>query len=149
MIDSKFINGHQLCLFLSLGQVFSKMYFFNPGFSIEKRTDLFLKVALFSFVINVILNFILVPNFGVIGASISTCISAFSFWIIQHYYSNKLYTVSYNLKLTIVYLLVLILSFTLLNYLEYKYSIFVFVISVSTMLLFGKKSLLTAIKFKF
>jgi len=65
--------------------------------------------------INIILNFLLIAKYGMIGAAIATIISYASYFVIYYKMNQKLYFVPYNrLHLVFVVFTVLVFSFVML-----------------------------------
>lgn len=61
------------------------------GISIEKKTHLISKAAWFAVVVNVLLNFLLIPKFGAVGAAVATAITYLSLTSIYMYLTQKLH----------------------------------------------------------
>ena len=117
MVSDEFQSASVLLVWMIIGQIFSKMYFFSPGFSIARKTKMLLKVTvLFSF-INFVINFFFIKRWGVWGSAVATAITAFGYFIVQLVYSHKYYPVRYNYKTVLlnisVFLLVVLI--TILN----------------------------------
>lgn len=145
LVNAKFFYGHSLCFILCLGQFFSKIYFFNPGFAIEKKTTIFLTITVISSIINLGINYFLVPRMGILGAAIATGISAILYFVLLFIYSNKYYQINFQLKEPIVSFLLLIITYLLVLLSDYKYSIVVFVI-VTALLAFINRNVFINIK---
>lgn len=58
------------------------------GISIVKRTNFSMFVSLISLMLNIILNYILIPKFGAQGAAISCCLSFYLFFILKTEFSR-------------------------------------------------------------
>jgi O-antigen/teichoic acid export membrane protein len=128
MLHGDFIQGHRFCLLLCLGQLFSKMYYFNPGFAIEKKTSIFLYITIISSAINFCINILLIPKFGILGACIATSCSSFVYFIILFFYSNKYYSIKYFYKNPIINVVLLLSSYFYLIYSQYQHHILVFIL---------------------
>jgi O-antigen/teichoic acid export membrane protein len=145
LVNAKFFYGHSLCFILCLGQFFSKIYFFNPGFAIEKKTTVFLTITVISSVINFGINYLLVPRMGILGAAIATGISAILYFILLFIYSNKFYKINFQLKEPILSFLLLIITYLLVLLSDYKYNIVLFIM-VAALLVFINKNVFIKIK---
>ncbi len=145
LVNTKFFYGHNLCFILCLGQFFSKMYFFNPGFAIEKKTTVFLTITVISSIVNLGINYILVPSIGILGASIATCVSAIIYFALLFIYSNKFYKISFQLKQSIISFVFLILTYLLVVYLNYNYSVIIF-LAASAFIIFINKNIILKVK---
>ena len=76
---------------LTLSAIFSGIYGFNYGLYIGKKTGLVAIINIVSGLINIGLNFILIPYLGLLGAAWATCLAiiintTFSLWFSQKYY---------------------------------------------------------------
>jgi len=96
-IDSKYQRNSSLILILSLGFVFQGFYFLVTNYLFfEKRTSVLSLLTGLSAVCNLVLNYIMIPHFGMIGAAYASCISYFIFWLITwritHFYSPMPWT---------------------------------------------------------
>ncbi len=90
------------------------MYIFAPGLGIAKKTKIVMFISFLSALINVILNFILIPIYGLEGAAFATLISAFLVFVIRLYASNQHYKIPYVFdKLVISFLISLVVAYIL------------------------------------
>ena len=76
----------------------SGMYIFAPGLTITKNTKAFGIVNLMAALLNVILNFALIPYLGITGAALATLTSAFGAFAALMIKSQKVYLVPHNWK---------------------------------------------------
>jgi len=84
---------------LVLATLFSGMYVFTPGLSIEKKTKLISIISVLGAVINISLNFIMIPAFGIIGASSVTLASSIFMFFAYFYFSQKYYYIPFPKKI--------------------------------------------------
>ena len=61
---------------LGLANIFSRMYVYSPGLSIKKKTRTFAVIFIGGAILNIVLNFLLIPVMGIQGAALATCLSA-------------------------------------------------------------------------
>jgi len=95
---------------LSCGtQLLLGIYFFAPGIAISKKTYWSIASVGAGSIINFCLNFFMIPTFGILGASISTFISALLYIIVLFYLNNKLYKIDYHF-IRILSALIILLS---------------------------------------
>lgn len=80
-VDAKFAEGSKYVIWITLGYFFQGMYllFANIIFYLKKTKVLFY-MSFVNIVINLVLNYFLVPKFGPIGAAITLCISYLIFF---------------------------------------------------------------------
>jgi O-antigen/teichoic acid export membrane protein len=76
LASKKFHEAHRLLPFIVGGLMLSATQtFFKPGLLIHKRAINFARVTLFAGIINIVLNVIMLPSIGLLGAAIATLIS--------------------------------------------------------------------------
>ena len=86
------------------------------GISLEKRTMLFSRIAWIAALINLILNYFLIPVWGALGASISTAISFLSLTTLYYYFTQKLHPIIVQ-KAPLLFLSAAILGFVFTSFL--------------------------------
>lgn len=64
-------------------------YMFFPGLSIAKKTSILAFINILSGLFNILLNYLMIPKYGVIGAAYSTLISASLYFTMNAYFSEK------------------------------------------------------------
>lgn len=82
---------------LILGILFSQSYIFMPGATIAKRTKYFLYINLSAAALNIGLNLILIPSFGLYGVAIATMTSHFLTFVLHYTVSQRYYRVLHNM----------------------------------------------------
>lgn len=103
------------------------------GINFKKKPKYHILIATVSCLINVIGNYILVPEFGAKGAAISTGFSYIIFFTMRTIISLKFFKVNYKLKNTYISLLMLFLFALYSSFYKYSYfntiiAIFIFLI---------------------
>ena len=83
-------------IFLTLAILLSNMYIFAPGITIAKKTHLNLYINIVGALLNVVLNYILVPKFGIEGAATSTLLTYIIVFSMYMYFSQKFYYVPHK-----------------------------------------------------
>ena len=76
--------------------VLSSMYIFAPGLGIAKKTKHIALIYILTAIANSILNFVLIPPLGIMGAALATLISASCSFALYMFLSQKFYKVPYN-----------------------------------------------------
>lgn len=72
----------------------------NLGLLLKRKTKYIAYKTIGAAVLNIILNFLLIPQFKMMGAAIATAISFFALYLVTYYLSNRFYKIPYeNLKL--------------------------------------------------
>lgn len=93
----EFINAYKIVpLILFSYFVYGENEFYTLGIQIRNKTYLTSVIMLIGGVLNIILNIILIPSYGMYGAAIATVISYVTINLINMIFSNKLYKVKYN-----------------------------------------------------
>ena len=103
------------------------------GITIEKKVYLYARISWVIVVLNIILNFLLIPSFGSVGAAISSLICYFIMNFIYFYYTQKLHPIKFSKNIfygQIVYAMIFIFIALLLfdktisfNYVAFKIAI--------------------------
>jgi len=92
-----------------------KGYYIDIIFQLHKRTDIQLIITLFMAIVNILINIILIPKYGAIGAAISTLVAFLLGSVLSWIYSRKLLFIPQkigdNSKVFISGLIVLIFSY--------------------------------------
>jgi O-antigen/teichoic acid export membrane protein len=96
--------------YIALGYVFAgaKAVAFT-GLYLKHKTKYIAYITIGAAVLNIILNFLLIPKFGMYGAAVTTMVSYFIFFIITMNISNKYYSIPYE-KLKILMMLIVSLG---------------------------------------
>jgi O-antigen/teichoic acid export membrane protein len=102
---------------LVLALLFSNMYVFMPGIGIRKKTHLIFLISIFAAFINIVLNYFLIPIFGILGAALATAIGYFAAFLCFVFFSQKLYYVPHKWQGLVV--LFFIASFFVYLYFRY------------------------------
>jgi len=115
LVGMAYWSGLNIVPLILLSYVFYGMYInLMAGIYIEKKTKYLPYITGFAAIVNVILNFILIPIFGMMGAAITTLISYIAMTAGIYYISQKYYKIHYeNFKI------VLLLSFMVIGYILY------------------------------
>ena len=92
LLDAKYSSAYQLVPLIMIGILFGQIgSLFNRSFYQEKKTKKIMLLALSSAVLNIFLNFLLVPKYGSFGAAYATTITFIFFFVIKYFYSKKYY----------------------------------------------------------
>ena len=87
------------------------MYIFTPGLWLYKKTKTMTKISIFTCILNVLLNYLLIPYLGLIGAAIATFLSSSLNFILYVYQSQKYYYLEFNwIKLATLFLVTIVLA---------------------------------------
>jgi len=106
-----FIPGLKTTPFLAFSFFLYGLYYFRiMGLLFEKKTGLISVVQVFSAIMNVILNFLLVPKYSYVGAAISLAISYLFMFGMSSFLSQKFYPIVINKKLETLGIILVIVN---------------------------------------
>jgi len=117
LIHNSYWSGMGIIPIVLAGYFFNGVYNnFAAGFHIEKKTD-YLPIAIgVAAILYVILNFALIPFYGIYGSAYATLIAYFVSAVILYLYSRKVYEIKYEwnrisilIILTIIFYLLFLL----------------------------------------
>ncbi len=84
---------------LTLAFLFRAMFIFpNCAIQFKERTAVMSLVTVAGAVLNLGLNFVLIPRFGMMGAAITTAITLFCMWVTLQFFSQRTYPLKYDYK---------------------------------------------------
>ena len=95
------------------------------GISLSKKTMYFLYVSFFVAFVNVFLNFVLIPYYGVYGAAFATAISYLLLTLIYAMISQRLFFLNYDYGIILIFCILLLIVFCI-SFLSFLYKIVVF-----------------------
>ena len=83
------------------------------GLHIAKKTRTISLIVVFSTVLSIALNFLLIPLWDIKGAALATLLAQFFYWFACYYYSQKVFYIPYEIsKISIILLTGAVLSFS-------------------------------------
>jgi O-antigen/teichoic acid export membrane protein len=137
-----YYNAAYVMPYILFSIIFNGAYLFSPGLSLNGKTKVITFLNLFALFINLILNIILLPIIGFIGAGIATFTASLVYISLMFYINNKYYFIPYNFKKIVIVLLFSIIISLSINYLKMDL-IYELIIKISLI------SLIVALLFKF
>lgn len=152
-IDKSYEKSLVILPILLYSVVFSALSsFFGTAFQSSKRTKESVSSSLIAAIINIIGNIILIPFFGIVGASISTLLSFLIMWIYRILQTRKYFTIRFEYKKMIVIILYNILFLFVYYFIQFQYSNYImFLGSILIFITINKNliyNLLTKFKYK-
>lgn len=116
MSTKEYYDAATLIPLLVMAVFFSNMYIFAPGMGIAKKTKTIALISVSSAIINTILNYTMIPIFGLQGAALATVISTIIVFYVRIVISNRYYFINYGWHEKIwIFLFVLISSYLMNN----------------------------------
>ena len=97
MSTPKYYDAYKVISLVTLGSVFISLYYFPiKGLGYKKRTKVIPLATGFSGAINIVLNIILIPKYGMMGAAWATVVGYFSQFVIIFLLSQRAYFINYE-----------------------------------------------------
>ncbi|RXK48276.1 oligosaccharide flippase family protein [Aquirufa rosea] len=136
-----YLNANTVIYFLIPASILSQCYsVFAPGPWIYKKSKFVMWTNIIGSIFNILMNLLLIPNFGIVGAAISTLTIHLFIFIANLIISQRLYKIPYQWKQIISSLIFAIIAIVIINNLnfikEYK-----LIFSIFSILLFFAFSL--------
>ena len=131
VFDPKYIDSFDIFIILSLIpliRVLSEL--FSTSFNIFRKTKYHLIISTLSLLVNVVLNYTLIPIYGLTGAAFSTLTGYFVLYMFRLILSNRLKKVEYSRKVIRLLLLTAVVLMFLLNPLISYLIYFVYIVCV-------------------
>lgn len=95
LVGKSFYSSAYLIPVLCFSFIFSSIIVFAPGLALAKKTKLIAIINLIGMLINVVLNFVLIKLFGLMGAAVATVISLAIVSFIIFVVGNRHYKIPY------------------------------------------------------
>ncbi|WP_339606811.1 oligosaccharide flippase family protein [uncultured Roseivirga sp.] len=83
-------------IFIFPALLISQMYIFTPGIVIAKKTKYFFYINIFGAVLNTILNYFLIQELGILGASLATLLTAILVFGIYAFFNHYFYPIPFE-----------------------------------------------------
>lgn len=114
-LDEAYYAGWKLIPFLVIGVVFSSFSgFLGANYLASKETKGVFKTSIYGGFISLILNVILIPLLGIMGASISNMLSFFMMFILRYVDTKKMINMHIDFKTMIINTLLILLQTAIL-----------------------------------
>ena len=122
---------------------FSNMYIFAPGLGIAKKSKIITVISLINVFINGLLNYILIPIFGLEGAALATLVSSIIVFFVYVSVSSRYYFIPYDSKKLLGNFLMLVVITYTTNLLLNEITIFNFTLKLIVLCLVSFVSMYT------
>lgn len=150
LLDPKYLGAYKIVPIIALAYFIGQISgLSNLSIYQEKKTLQMMYMSLGTAILNIILNFLLVPKFGAYGAAYATVLSFAFFFGIKYLYAKKCYFIPINWRHIIPLTCFLIFIFILINYIlnfDVITSLIVKLVFVSGMMLYFIKKYYKQIK---
>ncbi|MBN1253010.1 MAG: polysaccharide biosynthesis C-terminal domain-containing protein [Bacteroidales bacterium] len=120
IIDPSYHEGLKIVPVLLFGKIFFGIVFnLSIWYKLTNKTKYAVILAFVGAIVTIILNIILVPIFGYLGAAWAAFFAYFAMMLLSYYYGNKHYYIEYDLKNIFIYLIIALLIYFLNLLLRY------------------------------
>lgn len=143
LLDVRYQSGLIIIPYVLLAYLFSGLYsaLSVASFYANKTKELFF-VSAVGLIINTICNFVLISNYGILGASISTMVTYLFMMIYIYFRSQKIYKIDFELRkifsLFIFTLIIFVLSIIVKQHLSESYFLIISILFLTFFLIFSK-----------
>lgn len=150
LLNQDYKEAYKYMPFLYLAIVFKSFSsFYGTGFQSSKDTKGAYLSSIIGTIVNLYLNFILIPFWGIQGAAISTMISFFIMWIVRLVQTKKYFIISIKKSLVIPFTFILIIYMYVYYINDLKIvTILSMILSLFSVFLLNKSMILKILKMK-
>jgi O-antigen/teichoic acid export membrane protein len=96
MTTPAFYGGADVVIFLVPAILLSNMYIFSPGIGIAKKTHLIIWINVLGGLLNILLNYLLIPRMGITGAGMATMLSCLVIFSAYTVIGQRFYPIPHN-----------------------------------------------------
>ncbi len=112
--DQKFWSAYKIVPIIVLANtIFSFHYHFNMGLIIEKKTKYLGYINFSNGLLVLLLNFLLIPRFGIYGAAYATLIAFIYKVVLTYYFSSRYFRIHFEFNRISILLLASVIVYTL------------------------------------
>ncbi|MEW6701257.1 MAG: polysaccharide biosynthesis C-terminal domain-containing protein [Bacteroidota bacterium] len=124
IIGKQYLSGIAIVPIILLGYLFNGIYYnFQAGIYIEEKTKYFPYVTGAGALVNVVVNILLIPPLGIIGAAIATLVSYIVMASSLFFFSQKFYRINYEYNKLIKILSAIFITAVFYYYLYFQNSL--------------------------
>jgi O-antigen/teichoic acid export membrane protein len=122
LLDKQYFSAIYLVPIIMIGVLFSNASsIFNLSIYQAKKTKLIMYLTFSSALLNIILNWLIVPTYGAQGAAFTTAISFIFFFALKYYYSKKTYFIIFAWKELGIYSAIAVVCVGFFNFFSYNF----------------------------
>lgn len=136
LYQKDFFDAWKASVLLTIAFVFNAISgLLGTIYTSSKKTSMLLYSTIIAAVINIVLNLILIPKVGIIGAAIATCFSYITTWLIRLIHSRKILSFKISMITNISsYILVIGQAVVLIMDLKYSFIIGLVILLIITII---------------
>ena len=121
IIGEKFLSGLPIVPIILLAYLFNGLYYnFQAGIYIEEKTKYFPFVTGAGAIVNVVINILLIPELGIMGAALATLASYIVMAAGLYLFSQKYYEIKYEYAKVFKILAVIVITCIIYYYMYYE-----------------------------
>ena len=134
--NERYIDAYTVMPYLYLSAIFIGLNMFSHGLYIKKKTGLMSLITVIFAGMNVALNFLLIPDYGIQGAAIATVISTAGLHITLFLTSQRYFPIEIEYKKILLVVFICIGCLLFFNYYQFENYVLSFVARIVTIILF-------------
>lgn len=120
-VNKEYLEGIRIIYFIGFSYVLFGLYYFNAmGMLFTDNTRKISQLIVISALVNIALNFLLIPPFGMIGAAISTVCGYLMMFIQGRIYCQKYYPIERNGRFEIIQMALIILMLVVMTWIAFQ-----------------------------
>ena len=97
LLGKAYVESIRFVPIILLSYIFQGAYYnFLPGIYYKEKTKIIPSIIIFSAIINIFTNILLIPVYGMIGSAIATLFGHLSMAVLTYFYSKKLFSIKYE-----------------------------------------------------
>ena len=145
LLADSYYSSWEFVPVLTLATAFSALVsFLGSVYFLEKRSMLSMFTAMAGAIVNVVLNFVMIPNHGAMGAAVATLLSYMTVYVIRAY--DTRFYLKFNLHtVKAIINFVVVTAQTLIMLSEIRYWAYMQIVFVAFMLIFNGKDIVKGI----
>jgi O-antigen/teichoic acid export membrane protein len=119
LASKKYAGANVILPYIIIGQlIHSLATILNSGLFIKKKTHIVTMIVLVSCLLNIGVNIVLIPKFGILGAALATLISYTFYTIVITYYAFKEFSFSIDYQHILLYIIITIGMYFLITFIN-------------------------------
>lgn len=133
--NETYYPSYQIVPIISLGYFFSQnSALLNTMVYQEKKTKVVMYITIISAGVNIVLNFLLIPLWGILGAAIVTLISYFIIFILTYFLARRHFFVPYNWNHLIPLFAASIIIYVFFSFMDFHNIYYLLILKMTTLL---------------
>lgn len=116
-VNPDYYDAYKVIPLLSLSYVLLGVFMvFRVGVTLEKKTFFASLANILAAMVNVFMNYLLIPNYGMMGAVFSSLLSFSLMTALMYIFSQKVYPIPYNIPRVFTHILVTVIFVVVVNF---------------------------------